>query len=59
MIISTYRRCTMSRLGAAIRLLFFIPAVWFAMAVVAWALWVSGREPLMDITLYAIERLSH
>ena len=48
-----------SRLGIAIRLLFCIPAVWFAMMVVGWALWLSSREPLMDIALYAVERLAH
>ena len=48
----------MSRLGLAIRLMFCIPAVWFAMAVTAWAVWVSSREPLVDIALYAVERLA-
>ena len=49
----------MSRLWIAIRLLFCIPAMWFAIAVVGWAIWISGREPLVDIALYAVERLSH
>ena len=54
-----YRRCMMSRLGMAIRLMFCIPAVWFAMAVMAWAALVSSKEPLVDIALYAAERLAH
>ena len=49
----------MSRLWLAIRLLFCIPAMWFAVMVVGWAIWISGREPLVDIALYAVERLSH
>lgn len=49
----------MSRLGMAIRLMFCIPAVWFAMAVMAWAALVSSKEPLVDIALYAAERLAH
>ncbi len=49
----------MSRFGTAIRLMLYIPAVWFAMAVTAWAVLVSSREPLVDIALYAVERLAH
>ncbi len=49
----------MSRLGIAIRLMLCIPAVWFAIAVTAWAVLVSGKEPLVDIALYAVERLAH
>jgi len=49
----------MSRLGIAIRLLFCLPALWLAMLVTGWALWISGREPLVDIALYAVERLAH
>jgi hypothetical protein len=49
----------MNRLGVAIRLVFCIPAVWFAMAVTVWAVLISGREPLVDIALYAVERLAH
>lgn len=47
-----------SRLGIAIRLLFCIPAMWFAMAVLGWAAWLSSREALVDIALYAVERLA-
>ncbi len=49
----------MSRLWIAIRLLFCLPALWFAMMVMGWALWIGGREPLVDIALYAVERLAH
>ncbi len=49
----------MGRLGIAIRLLFCLPAMWLTMAVVGWAILVSGREPIVDIALYAVERLSH
>ena len=49
----------MNRLGMAIRLVFYIPAVWFAMAVVAWAVLVSSKDPMVDIALYAVERLAH
>jgi len=49
----------MSRLGMAIRLVLCLPAVWFAMAVVGWALWFSGREAFVDIALYAVERMAH
>ncbi|MCP4536886.1 MAG: hypothetical protein GY832_07040 [Chloroflexi bacterium] len=49
----------MNRLGIAIRLVLCIPAVWFAMAVTAWAVLISGKEPFVDIALYAFERLAH
>lgn len=49
----------MNRLWLAIRLVLCLPAVWLAIAVVGWAIWVNSREPLIDIALYAVERLSH
>ncbi len=49
----------MSRLWIAIRLLFCIPAMWFAVVVVGWFILISGREPIVDIALYAVERLAH
>lgn len=49
----------MSRLGMAIRLMFCIPAVWFAIAVMAWAILISSKDPMVDIALYAVERLAH
>ena len=49
----------MSRLWIAIRLLICLPAMWLTMAVVGWAVLVSSREPIVDIALYAVERLSH
>jgi hypothetical protein len=37
--------------------MFYLPAVWIALAVMAWVVWVNGREPLVDIGLYAAQRL--
>jgi len=47
----------MSRLGSAIRLMFCMPPVWIATAELVWVGWLNGREPLVDIALYAIQRL--
>jgi hypothetical protein len=33
--------------------------MWFAVAVVGWFILISGREPFVDIALYAIERLAY
>lgn len=49
----------MSRLWLAIRLVLCLPAVWFAIVVMGWAILVNGREPFVDIALYAVERLFH
>ena len=47
----------MNRVGSAIRLVFFLPPVWIALAVTAWAAAVNGWEPFVDIALYAASRL--
>ena len=47
----------MKGLGSAIRLVFYLPALWIALAVLAAAVAFNNSEPFADIARYAIERL--
>jgi len=47
----------MGRLGSAIRMVFFIPPVWIALAVMVAAILINGWEPGIDIARYAAMRL--
>jgi hypothetical protein len=47
----------MNRLGSAFRLMFYLPALWVALGVIALAVAVNGSEPFADIARYAIQRL--
>lgn len=47
----------MRRLGAAIRLVFYLPALWITLAALAFVLAVNSSEPLMDIMTYTAQRL--
>ena len=47
----------MNRLGSAIRLMLYLPALWVALAAMGLIVAVNGSEPLADIARYAIERL--
>jgi hypothetical protein len=51
------RRCTMRRLGTAIRLVFYLPALWILLAVIAFVVAVNSSGPLADILVFAIQRL--
>jgi hypothetical protein len=47
----------MRRIGAAIRLVFYLPALWVMLAAVMLVVAVNSSEPFADILRYAIERL--
>ncbi|MFN2271017.1 MAG: hypothetical protein ACK2US_09290 [Anaerolineae bacterium] len=47
----------MRRLGTAIRLVFYLPALWVLLAVTAFVVAVNSSEPLADIMVFAIQRL--
>jgi len=47
----------MGRLGVAIRLMLCIPPVWIAAVVLVWAAWVNSQAAIVDIALFAVERL--
>ena len=47
----------MRRLGTAIRLVFYLPALWVLVAVTAFVVAVNSSEPLADIMVFAIQRL--
>ena len=47
----------MDRLGSAVRLMLYLPALWIALAAIGVVVAVNGSEPFADIARYAIERL--
>jgi hypothetical protein len=47
----------MRRLGTAIRLVFYLPALWILLAVIAFVVAVNSSGPLADILVFAIQRL--
>jgi hypothetical protein len=51
------RRCTMRRIGTAIRLVFYLPALWVVLAALTLVVAVNSSEPFADILRYAIQRL--
>ena len=51
------RRYTMRRIGTAIRLVFYLPALWVVLAALTFVVAVNSSEPFADILRYAIQRL--
>jgi hypothetical protein len=49
----------MDRIRLAIRLMFFLPPVWIALAAIMLAIVANGWEPGVDIAQYAATRLLH
>ena len=47
----------MGHIISAIRLMLRLPPVWVATLALGWAIWINGQEPLVDIFLYAVQRL--
>jgi hypothetical protein len=47
----------MGRFGVAIRLMLCIPPVWIAAVVLVWAAWINSQDAILDIALFAVERL--
>ena len=47
----------MGRFGGAIRLMLCIPPVWIAAVVLVWAAWINSQDAILDIALFAVERL--
>ena len=47
----------MNRLMSAIRLVFYLPPVWIGLVAIGLAIAANGRQPLVDIVLYALWRL--
>jgi hypothetical protein len=47
----------MGRFGTAIRLMLCIPPVWIAALVLVWAAWINSQDAIVDIALFAVERL--
>jgi hypothetical protein len=47
----------MRRLGTAVRLVFYLPALWVVLAVLMFVAAANNSGPLADIMLYAIQRL--
>ncbi|MBN1976396.1 MAG: hypothetical protein JW918_03245 [Anaerolineae bacterium] len=47
----------MRRIGTAIRLVFYLPALWILLAVITLVIAVNSSEPLADILVFAIQRL--
>jgi hypothetical protein len=47
----------MGRLGTAMRLMLCIPPVWIATLVLVWAAWINSQDAIVDIALFAVERL--
>jgi hypothetical protein len=47
----------MRRLGTAIHLIFYLPALWVLLAAIMFVVAVNSSEPFADIVSYAIQRL--
>jgi hypothetical protein len=47
----------MRRIGTAIRLIFYLPALWVVLAALTFVVAVNSSEPFADILRYAIQRL--
>lgn len=47
----------MNRLGSAVRLMLYLPALWVALAAIGVVIAVNGSDPFTDIVRYAIQRL--
>jgi hypothetical protein len=47
----------MRRLGTAIQLVFYLPALWVMLAALMLVIAINTSEPLRDIAAYAIQRL--
>jgi len=47
----------MRRIGTAVRLVFYLPALWVTLAVLAFVVAANSSEPFADILRYAIQRL--
>jgi len=47
----------MERLGSALKLVFYLPALWITLAALALIVAVNGSDPVADILRYAVERL--